>query len=92
LQTLQRGSARATFVVGAILSVPGFTYLAALGLIAKQDVSTLGSILLVLTPHPGANSRQRACPHQAGSPRMVPTFIADRSTRAAPSFSPAASP
>jgi hypothetical protein len=28
----------------------------------------------------------------AGSPRMVPTFIADRSTGAAPSFSPAASP
>jgi hypothetical protein len=43
-------------------------------------------------PHPGANSRQRACPHRAGSPRMVPTFIADRSTGAAPSFAPAASP
>jgi hypothetical protein len=28
----------------------------------------------------------------AGSPRMVPTFIADRSTGAAPSCSPAASP
>jgi hypothetical protein len=43
-------------------------------------------------PHPGANSRQRACPPMAGSPRTVPTFIADRSTGAAPSFSPAASP
>jgi hypothetical protein len=43
-------------------------------------------------PHPRANSRQRACPPTAGSPRMVPTFIADRSTGAAPSFSPAASP
>ena len=43
-------------------------------------------------PHPRANSRQRACPPIAGSPGMVPTFIADRSTGAAPSFSPAASP
>jgi hypothetical protein len=43
-------------------------------------------------PHPRPNSRQRACSHRAGSRRMVPTFIADRSTGAAPSFPPAASP
>src|SRR3954453_23912114 len=42
------------------------------------------------TPRPTADSEP--CPHHAGGPRMVPTFIADRSTGTAPSFSPAASP
>lgn len=47
-QRLQRGSARDTFVVGALLSVPGFTYLAAMGLTARQDLSTLSTVLVVL--------------------------------------------
>jgi Sap, sulfolipid-1-addressing protein len=48
MQRLQHGTMGATFVVGAVLSVPGVTYLAALGLLARQDLSTLGSVLGVL--------------------------------------------
>jgi Sap, sulfolipid-1-addressing protein len=46
---LSRGSAKLTFVAGALLSFPGLSYLAALDSIVKLDVSALPSTLLVLT-------------------------------------------
>lgn len=47
-QRFQRGSALDTFVAGAILSLPGFTYLAAMGLTAKQHLSIPLTVLVVL--------------------------------------------
>jgi len=37
-----------TFVVGALLSLPGFSYLSALDGIIKLDYATLATVLLVL--------------------------------------------
>jgi hypothetical protein len=45
---LSKGSPRVTFVVGALLTLPGFSYLAALSGIIKLDSSTVVTVLLVL--------------------------------------------
>jgi hypothetical protein len=45
---LGRGSARDAFVVGALLTLPGGSYLAGLTNLAAQDVSTLVVVLTVL--------------------------------------------
>jgi hypothetical protein len=47
-QALSGGSARTTFAVGALLTLPGASYLAALTLVAKQDLSTVGTVLTVV--------------------------------------------
>jgi Sap, sulfolipid-1-addressing protein len=43
-----KGSARITFVVGALLTLPGASYLAALDGIVKLDPGTVQTVLLVL--------------------------------------------
>jgi Sap, sulfolipid-1-addressing protein len=45
---LGRGSGRVTFAVGVVLSFPGVSYLAALDRMAKLDVSTVETALLVI--------------------------------------------
>jgi hypothetical protein len=45
---LSQGSARMTFVVGALLTLPGASYLIGLHKIADQDPSTAGAIFWVL--------------------------------------------
>jgi hypothetical protein len=45
---LGRGSARVSFAVGVVLSLPGVSYLAALDRIAKLDANTAETALLVL--------------------------------------------
>jgi hypothetical protein len=45
---LGRGSARATFLVGLVLSFPGVSYLTALDHIAKLDPGTVSTVLLVV--------------------------------------------
>ena len=47
-QALSGGSARTTFVVGALLTLPGASYLAGLDNIAKQDLSTTATVLTVV--------------------------------------------
>ena len=47
-QALSGGSARTTFVVGALLTLPGASYLAGLSDIAKQDLSTTATVLTVI--------------------------------------------
>jgi hypothetical protein len=47
-QALSGGSARTTFVVGALLTLPGASYLAGLHLINEQDASTSATVLIVL--------------------------------------------
>jgi hypothetical protein len=47
-QALSGGSARTTFVVGALLTLPGASYLAGLKLTAKQNASTSETVLIVL--------------------------------------------
>jgi hypothetical protein len=47
-QALSGGSARTTFVVGALLTLPGASYLAGLNEIAKQNVSDLEVVLAVV--------------------------------------------
>jgi Sap, sulfolipid-1-addressing protein len=47
-QALSGGSARTTFVVGALLTLPGASYLAGLNDIAKQDLSNAGVVLSVI--------------------------------------------
>ena len=47
-QALGAGSARTTFVVGALLTLPGASYLAGLDLLAKQNLSTTGTVLTVI--------------------------------------------
>jgi Sap, sulfolipid-1-addressing protein len=47
-QALGRGSARTTFVVGALLTLPGASYLAGLSRIDKLNYSTAGTVLLVV--------------------------------------------
>jgi hypothetical protein len=45
---LGRGSARVTFAVGVVLTFPGVSYLTALDRMAKLDVSTVETVLLVV--------------------------------------------
>jgi hypothetical protein len=45
---LNKGSARATFVVGALLTLPGASYLAGLHHIEKQNLSTTATVLTVV--------------------------------------------
>ncbi len=47
-QALGRGSARSTFVVGALLTLPGASYLAGLSRIDRLDYSTAETVLLVV--------------------------------------------
>jgi hypothetical protein len=47
-QQLGKGSAKTTFVVGALLSLPGATYLAGLNNIHKLDYSVTATVLLVI--------------------------------------------
>ena len=47
-QALGRGSARTTFVVGALLTLPGASYLAGLSRIDKLNYSTAETVILVL--------------------------------------------
>jgi Sap, sulfolipid-1-addressing protein len=47
-RTLSKGTARTTFVVGALLTLPGASYLIGLDDIAKQDSSTAGTVAMVL--------------------------------------------
>jgi hypothetical protein len=47
-RTLSKGSARATFVVGALLTLPGASYLIGLHKISEQDPSTVGAVAMVL--------------------------------------------
>jgi Sap-like sulfolipid-1-addressing protein len=47
-QTLSKGSARTTFVVGALLTLPGASYLIGLHKIADSDPSTVAAIGAVL--------------------------------------------
>lgn len=47
-QALAKGSPRVTFVVGALLTLPGFSYLAALSGIGKLNYATVPTVLLVL--------------------------------------------
>ena len=42
------GSARTTFVVGALLTLPGASYLAGLHELAKQNLSTTATVLSVI--------------------------------------------
>ena len=45
---LSKGSARITFVVGALLTLPGASYLAGLASIHKLKYSTAGTVLVVI--------------------------------------------
>ena len=45
---LEKGSARITFVVGALLTLPGASYLAGLTQIHKLDYSTAGTVVTVV--------------------------------------------
>jgi hypothetical protein len=47
-QALSKGSARTTFVVGAVLTLPGASYLAGLHHIEKQNLSTTATVLTVI--------------------------------------------
>jgi Sap, sulfolipid-1-addressing protein len=47
-QALGAGGARTTFVIGALLTLPGTSYLAALSATAKQDLSDVATVLTVL--------------------------------------------
>src|SRR3954454_10445928 len=47
-QALSGGSARTTFVVGALLTLPGASYLAGLNRIAKEDLSNPVTVLTVV--------------------------------------------
>jgi hypothetical protein len=47
-RALSEGSPRITFVVGALLTLPGFSYLGALSGIIKLNSSTVATVLLVL--------------------------------------------
>jgi hypothetical protein len=45
---LERGTARDTFIVGALLTLPGASYLAGLHHLAGEDLSTTATVLAVL--------------------------------------------
>jgi Sap, sulfolipid-1-addressing protein len=47
-RALRKGSARTTFVVGALLTLPGGSYLAGLHHIAEQNLSTASTTLVVI--------------------------------------------
>jgi hypothetical protein len=47
-QVLSRGTPRTTFVVGALLTLPGASYLVALTRLAKDDLNTAETVLAVL--------------------------------------------
>jgi hypothetical protein len=47
-EELRRGSARSTFVIGGLLSLPGATYLAALGRLHHLHYSTTVTVLVVI--------------------------------------------
>src|SRR5258705_732759 len=47
-QALSGGSARTTFVVGALLTLPGASYLAGLNLIAKENLSTTETVATIV--------------------------------------------
>jgi hypothetical protein len=47
-QALGAGGARTTFIIGALLTLPGTSYLAALSATAKQDLSDVATVLTVL--------------------------------------------
>jgi len=47
-EVLGRGRARDTFLVGALLTLPGASYLAGLSEISKQDLSTPATVLCVI--------------------------------------------
>ena len=47
-QALSKGTARTTFVVGALLTLPGASYLAGLDQIEKQKLSTTATVLTVV--------------------------------------------
>lgn len=48
-QTLSRGTARSTFVIGVLLSFPGASYLASLTAISKHHLSQLEIVLTVIS-------------------------------------------
>lgn len=45
---MERGSARDTFIVGALLTLPGGAYLAGLNHLAGEDLSTAATVLVVI--------------------------------------------
>jgi Sap, sulfolipid-1-addressing protein len=45
---LSKGSARDTFVVGALLSFPGASYIAGMDLLHKQNIGTAATVIVVL--------------------------------------------
>jgi hypothetical protein len=47
-QALSRGTPRTTFVIGALLTLPGASYLVALTRLAKDDLGTPESVLVVV--------------------------------------------
>jgi len=47
-QALSKGTAKTTFVIGALLTLPGASYLIGLDHIADQDASTAGTVAMVL--------------------------------------------
>ena len=47
-QALSKGTAHTTFVVGALLTLPGASYLAGLHEIGQQKLSTAGTVLTVI--------------------------------------------
>jgi hypothetical protein len=47
-QALSKGTARTTFVVGACLTLPGGSYLAALNRLSAKDLSTTETVLAIL--------------------------------------------
>ncbi len=47
-QILSQGSARSSFVAGAVLTLPGASYLAGLDRLGKQDASTIITVLVVI--------------------------------------------
>ena len=47
-RALSRGGARTTFAIGAVLTLPGTSYLLALSATAKEDLSTVATVLTVV--------------------------------------------
>ena len=47
-QKLSGGTARTTFAIGALLTLPGASYLAAMAATAKQDLSNVATVLTVV--------------------------------------------
>jgi hypothetical protein len=48
-QKLSEGTARTTFAIGALLTLPGASYLAAMNQTAKQNLSDVGTVLVVVS-------------------------------------------